>query len=506
MPGTTHVQEDNSRKTPEQLRIEQIDRELAELLPILEREEAKVDYSKYVVYAHHGKYVHGKHTRLICDKLQRVEEGKIKRLMIFLPPGHSKSHTVTETFPSWFIGRNPERKVIQVSYGDDLAWDFGAKNRDKIVEFGKKLWDIEIAPDKIAKSDWGIKGHSGYMRSGGILTSITGKRANLLVIDDVHKNREEADSAIIRERIWKEFTDTLETRETPDMAIIVIMTRWHVDDLAGRILARDGKEAWDIVNLPCEAEENDILGRAVGEPLWPEYGYDKAWMESKKKKAPARTWNSLYQQRPTIEGGNLILATDFQYYTQRPTDFEQEIHSWDMTFKDNKDNDFVSGGAWGIKDGKIYLLDRVKERMDFNKSLLAVEDLTKKWPKAGIKLIEDKANGPAIISALRFKVGGITAITPKGSKYARAEAVTPLFRARRIYLPSTSLAPWVEDYVKELTEFPNGEHDDDVDMTSQLLERFLYLLDIEVPEVRTETCYDFDDDNECRQVANSFYD
>jgi len=442
-----------------------------EIMPEL----AKTDYATYVEYVHQGAYQHAKHTKLICKKLQAVEEGKIKRLMIFLPPGHSKSQTCTESFPSYCIGRNPERRILEASYGDDLAWDFGAKNKKKIEEFGKQLFNIEIADDMQAKGYWGIKNHIGYMYSGGIRTGITGKRGEIIIIDDPHKNREEADSQAIREQIWKEFTDTIESRDVQNTAIILIMTRWHVDDLAGRILKRDGTDKWTVISLPLEAEANDPLGRAIGEPLWPE-NYNKEWMLAKKKTAPERTWNSLYQQKPTIEGGNLFKSNEFRYYNERPADFEEEIHSWDFTFKDKADNDFVVGGAWGVRNNCLYLLDRVKARMDFSASLEAFEGLCKKWPKAGIKLIEGKANGPAIISALKYKIGGITEVEPKGSKYARAEAVTPLLKAHRVYLPSVDIAPWITDYIQTLEGFPSAEHDDDVDMTSQVLQRYLYLL------------------------------
>lgn len=485
-------------------KLEAIDKQIAEKLALYKEGMAKVDYSSYVEYVHQGAYKHSRHTKLICEKLQLIHEGKLKRLAIFLPPRHSKSQTVTESFPSWYIGKDADRRVIQVSYGDDLAVDFGLKNRQKVEEYGKQLFGIELDADKQAKGDWGIKGKQGYMRSGGIMSPINGKGASLLILDDVVKNAEEAASDTIRERIWSEYQGSLLSRLTPNGAIILIMTRWHHDDIAGRILANE--KDWEVINLPCEAEEGDLLGRVVGEPLWPEFGFNEAWIKDMKVRIGPRAWNALYQQRPTIEGGNLFKRSSFKFYTERPVDFEEEIHSWDMTFKDNKDSDFVVGTAWGIKDGRIYLLDRIKDRMDFTASTKAVEEFTKKWPNAGIKLIEDKANGPAIISALQFKIGGITPYTPKGSKYARAEAVTPLFADHRVVVPSTEIAPWVEDYINTLESFPMGKNDDDVDSTSQALVQYLYLLHNEAPPLSEVPLYNFDDDIDRQEGSTSWFD
>ena len=263
----------------------------------MEKVLAKVDYEYYLEYVHRGLYKHAKHTKLIANKLENVEKGNCKRLMILLPPRHSKSMTVSETFPSYFIGRNPNRRVILVSYGDSLARKFGRVNRNKLEEYGEEIFGINLSKDNSSVTNWGIEGYRGGMISAGIGGPITGEGADLLIIDDPIKNRKEADSKTYRDMVWDEWQNTLYTRLQPDGAVIIILTRWHEDDLAGRLLNSDYGEVedWDIIRLPAIAEENDLLGRAVGEPLWPENGFDEEWAKATKTAVGSRTWASLYQ-------------------------------------------------------------------------------------------------------------------------------------------------------------------------------------------------------------------
>ncbi|HOO13212.1 MAG TPA: terminase family protein, partial [Bacillota bacterium] len=237
-----------------------------------------------------------------------MEAGEILRLMIYLPPRHGKSMTVTETFPSYFIGRKPERRVIETSYGDSLAQRFGKFNRQKVQEYGQELFGISISKEKASMTDWDIAGHRGGMISAGIGAGITGQGADLLLIDDPIKNKEEAESETYRNKVWDEWQNTLRTRLHPGAAVIIILTRWHEDDLAGRLLNPEYGEVedWTILSLPAIAEENDLLGRELGEPLWPEHGYDATWAEATKNAVGSMTWNALYQQRPAPAEGAMI--------------------------------------------------------------------------------------------------------------------------------------------------------------------------------------------------------
>jgi predicted phage terminase large subunit-like protein len=473
----------------------------------VKQELARKSYLDYCIYTHRGHWLPARHNQYVCQKLQYVEEGDIKRLMIFMPPRHSKSMTVTETFPSFFIAKKPDRRVIEVSYGDSLAQRFGKFNRQKVQEFGKDLFGIELSKEKSSMTDWDIKDHRGGMISVGIGGGITGQGADLLLIDDPIKNKEEAESEVYRNKIWDEWQNTLLTRLHPGAAIIIILTRWHEDDLAGRLLNPEYGEVddWEIINLPALAEKGDLIGRQPGEPLWPEHGYDLKWAEAKKIAVGSQTWAALYQQRPSPAEGAMIKRHWWRYYDRKPVDFDWQLQSWDCTFKDSDGTDFVVGQVWGVRGADIYLLDQHKERMDFPNTMRAIEAMTKKWPESGIKLIEDKANGPAVISMLRHKIGGLIAVEPKGSKQARASSVSYLIEAGNVYLPNTIIAPWIDDFVEECAAFPKGAHDDQVDAMSQALQRFIYTV-VPLPPPKEKPEYPEENFEDYRDNDESFYD
>ena len=307
--------------------------------------------------------------------------------------------------------------------------------------------------------------------SAGIGGPLTGKGADLLIIDDPIKNREEAESETIREKIWSEWQSTLRTRLSKDAAVIVIQTRWHEDDLAGRLQKQGG---WEVVSLPAICDtENDLLGRKYGEPLCPELGFDKVWAEMTKREVGSRAWEALYQQRPTAAEGNIIKRDWIKYYdnSTKPDTFDEVIQSWDCAFKDTDGSDFVAGFVFGRKGPDHYALYRFKERVDFVGTMRQIQHVSELFPEAYLKLIEDKANGTAVINMLRQKIPGILAVTPRESKESRARAITPIIEAGNFYVPRD--AEWTEDYVNELVSFPNGAHDDQVDATTQYLSRYI---------------------------------
>lgn len=380
--------------------------------------------------------------------------------------------TVTETFPSYFLGKNPEGRVIAVSYGDALAHRFGRANREKIREFGEKLFGIQVADDNASSTNWGLKGHRGGMISAGIGGPITGEGADLLVIDDPIKNRQEALSVRYREMVWGEWQNTLLTRLSPTGAVILTLTRWHEDDLAGRLLASE-PEKWTVIRLPAEAEKDDPLGREVGTPLWPEYGFDRDWLVAKKKEVGSQVWEALYQQNPSPQEGGILSRGWWKFYSVTPSleRFDEIIQSWDMAFKDTQSSDYVVGQVWGRIGADKYLLDQVRDRMSFPVTVQAVRSLSAKWPRASAKLVEDKANGTAVISVLRREIPGLIPVEPLGSKQARAAAVSPEIEAGNVFLPSPDLGSWVHDFVEECSSFPTGTYDDQVDAMTQALQR-----------------------------------
>lgn len=375
--------------------------------------------------------------------------------------------SVTETFPAWFLGRNPDKRVIEVSYSDSLARNFGDKCRRKIEEFGLEIFGVELDRRRTDKSDWGIEGHVGGMVAAGIGGSVTGKGADLLIIDDPIKNRLEANSETYRERVWSEWQSTLATRLHPGGRVVVVLTRWHEDDLAGRLIAAEPGR-WKILNLPAIADEEDPLGREPGKALWPAR-YDEKALARVKVTVGSRDWEALYQGRPSPAEGEVWKRDWWQYYRQAPAHFDEVIQSWDCAFKDTNKSDYVVGQVWGRKGANKYLLDQVRARMDIVATMQAMTVLSAKWPKARAKLVEDKANGTAVIRMLKNKIPGLIAFNPDGGKEVRAQAVAPDIEAGNVFLPEN--APWVHDFVAECAAFPSGAHDDQVDSASQALNR-----------------------------------
>ena len=434
-------------------------------------ELARRSYRDYIVRVHHGIYQHFKHTELICRALQPIADGFQKYLIVELPPRHSKSMTITESFPSYFLGKNPQKRVIATAYSDELARKFGRFNRNKLAEFGPLLFGEEIDQGKSASNNWNILGSRGGMVATGIGGSITGEGADLLIIDDPIKNAEEANSATMREKVWSEWESTLSTRLHNGGSVIVVMTRWHEDDLVGRLLERSPHD-WERLRLPAIAEDDDdLLGRSVGQALCPELGFTKEWAALKKREVGSTVWASLYQQRPAPAEGAIFNRGWWKYYRTPPSRFEEIVQSWDLAFKGTDGSDYVVGQIWGRVGADKYLLDQVRDRMDFPATLQAFRSLSAKWPRARAKLVEDKANGPAVIATLKREIAGIIPVEPEGGKVVRAQAVTADIEAGNVFIPEPTRAPWVHDYVEEFASFPNGKNDDQVDCTTQALNR-----------------------------------
>lgn len=450
--------------------------QMAGRLPIasradIEYEWARRHYIRYCQLVHHGAWIPGRHHRLICEKLDAVIRGEVQRLMICMPPRHGKSMSVTETFPSYFLGKFPDKRVMEVSYNDTFAQKFGRKNREKIEEFGTRLWGIGLSQINHSASNWDLDRRNGGMISVGFGGAATGEGADLLIIDDPVKNRMEADSQTMRNRIWDEYTATFSTRIHPGAAVIVIMTRWHEDDLCGRLLNPEwcDVEDWDILKMPAEAEdENDLLGRKYGEALWPEHGYDEAWLRKQRGKIGSYAYSGLYQQRPAPQEGGILKRSWFQFYDVLPPTGTQ-VQSWDCTFKDGDNHDFVAGHIWQQTGPNFYLVDRVHDHMGISDTMRSIRTLTAKHRRAWTKLVEDKANGTAVIELLKKEIPGLIPIDPQGGKVVRAQAIAPFAEAGNIFLPNPKNAPWVHDFLEECAAFPNGAHDDDVDAMTQAI-------------------------------------
>lgn len=441
---------------------------------------------------------------LIDAKLVEVNSTPNSRLIITMPPQEGKSTRVAKDFVAWALQQHPEWRVVGASYGQSLANRNGRAVR-RVVERAPEL-GIRVASDNGAAHDWSIEGHddSGLF-SVGVGGGVTGQKCDLLIIDDPIKSRAEADSKVYRDRVWDWWTDEAAARFGAETSVVLILTRWHHDDLAGRLLATGD---WDLLNIPAQCEEpaTDPLGREAGEFMVSARGRTRAQWEQRKRTAGIRTWASLYQGHPTPDSGNLFPADGWARYTTplwiirddgsrwipelgRDGVDAELVQSWDFTFKDTKTADFVVGQVWLRRGVDAYLLDQVRGRMGFTESCQAMLDLTARWPQAIGKLVEDKANGPAILNALRAKIGGLIPVEPEGSKYARATAITPLVEGKNVVLPDPIAiegTAWVTDLTEEARDFPSATHDDTVDATSQAVHRLL-LVPILSGEVLDET-------------------
>lgn len=425
--------------------------------------------------------------REICDELdgflQDIADKKSPRLIICMPPRSGKSEIVSRSFPAYAFGLHPDMQIIATSYSADLTQRFSRDVQRKIDDpkYAEIFPETSLNSKNVKTTSFGsfirtaelfeIVGHRGAYRAAGVGGGITGMGADILCIDDPVKDRRDANSATIREALWDWYTSTAYTRLSPGGGVIVMCTRWHMDDLVGRLLDRAASgegEQWRVINYPAIAE-HDEPHRKAGEALHPER-YDLNALLRIQKQVGSRDWAALYQQHPVPDGGGLFKSDWIQHWDKLPERFDAAVISWDMTFKESATSDFVVGQVWGRKDGAFYLVDQFRGRWDFVKSLEQFVAAVRKYPRITRKLIEDKANGPAIISALKRKVTGIIPITPKESKEARANAVTTLWEARNVYLPPPDRYPWVaQDFIPELLAFPSGAHDDGVDAMTQAL-------------------------------------
>lgn len=411
--------------------------------------------------------------------------GRKKRLIITEPPRHGKSEFWSKYFPAFFLGNFPDQRVILTSYEAGFASTWGRKTRDLLEDWGEQLFGVTVDRSSFSVSDWNLEGREGGMSTAGIGGPITGRGANLFIIDDPTKNAKEAQSELVREAQWDWYTSTARTRVEPGGTIIVIMTRWHEDDLAGRLLqsAKEDPEAdqWEVINLPALAEAGDVLGRAEGEALFPER-YDVEALRKIKATIGSYWWSALFQGSPRPMEGNLFKRDWWKFYSVETwnrwqetefAEFDEIVQSWDCAFKGLETSSYVCGEVWGKVGPNKYLLDEVREKLGVKGTIAAIRTLSAKWPQARKKLIEDKANGTAVQELLEGEISGIVMVEPKGGKEARAMAISGDVEAGNVYLPCKELWPNVHDFIGEFASFPNGKYSDRVDCASQCIVRWV---------------------------------
>lgn len=427
------------------------------------------------------------HHERMCDALDKFSRGEIKRLMVFMPPRFGKSELVSRRLPAFIFGNDPDAAIIATSYSSDLA---NRMNRDvqRIIdspEFGDIFPTVSLSGKNVRTTAQGsylrnsdifeIVNHKGIYRSAGVGGSITGMGGKYLIIDDPIRNQADADSEVYREKLWDWYCSTLYTRLAPGGGILVTLTRWHEDDLAGRLIKQsqeEGAEKWTVISFPAIREdmENHDDPRELGEALWPTR-FDATAMSQMKVTVGSRVWTSLYQQKPAPDSGTIIDRSWWKFYSVAPENFDDVITSWDLTFKDGPKADFVVGQVWGKKGADKYLLDQTRARMTFTQTIEAFQNLSKKWPNARTHLVEEAANGAALISTLKSKISGIIAVRPNDSKINRTKAVAPQIEAGNVYLPEQGSHSWVGELIEEFTSFPYSQNDDMVDSCTQALWR-----------------------------------
>ena len=430
------------------------------------------------------------HLSLICEYLTLIKTGDFKEtcgpelegIIFNVPPRTMKSLLISVFFPIWVWTSDPSRRFMFVSYSEKLSTQHSVFRRSVIEsDWYQREWGkvFSLSKDQNLKSHY-ENSERGAMFSTGMQATATGLGGDVLIFDDP-LNPEQAISQAEREAVNLRFDATFRSRiNNPTTGVkIIIMQRLHELDLTGHVLARESQR-WRHVSLPAAAEkEEQVLGpdgricqtRAAGELLWPAR-LPQSFLDSQRVGMGSWAFNGQYQQSPAPIEGGIIKRQWVRFYRQMPEKFDFVVQSWDCTFSGGSGNDFVAGQVWARGAGKYYMLPyRAYDRLDFAPTMAAIKSCHAKFPQAHAILIEDKANGPAIISELQKEIPGVIGVNPEGGKLARAQATAPLWESGSIELPDPQVfdLPWMEDYLHNICTFPKAAHDDDVDATSQAL-------------------------------------
>lgn len=439
------------------------------------------------------------HLTYISDRIKKavedVEAGRNRYLIVQLPPRTGKTTITTQHSAAWVLQRHPDWPIALTSYDGTLATSWSRQLR-RWVEDGH-LPGVSISRDAGAASGWETT-QGGVVLARSLGEPFTGRGAKALFIDDPHKDFASAHSTGKRADVWNWWLAVAQLRLEDPFLAVVTMTRWHEDDLVGRLLSKEfpgNPDDWEVIRAPAIAEEGDVLGREPGEPLLTPL-LDETSEEALERWAAMResvgtyTWEAMFQQRPSPPEGAIFNVSWFEYWTDDPdlVDPDAGIHffdpqdvatqrssrwaeSWDMSFKGSKSSDFVVGQRWAANRQHFYLVDQVRGRWSFTETLHEVERFS--HPYVSQILVEDTANGPAVIDTLKDSISGIVPITPRGSKESRARAESPLVEQGKVRLPLPSQPgnEWVTEWISEVRDFPNSANDDQVDAFTQALSR-----------------------------------
>ena len=454
----------------------------AEVLKLLDeykgardREKSQNNFLHYVRKMWPG-FIAGRHHKLMADKFERIANGELRRVIINMPPRHTKSEFASFLLPSWFLGRFPQKKVIQTSHTAELAVGFGRKVRNLVgADVYKEVFpNVGLQADSKAAGRWSTNRGGEYFAIG-VGGAVTGKGADLLIIDDPH-SEQEAKLAMtdpgIFDSVYEWYTSGPRQRLQPGGSIVIVMTRWSTKDLTGRILKSSIEDEkvneWEIIELPALLPS--------GNPLWPEF-WPIEELEALKAELPVSKWNAQYQQKPTSEEGAIIKREWWKIWEgDRPPSCEFIIQSWDTAFTKSNRSDYSACTTWGVfhpdegPDAHVILLDAFKERLEFPDLKRKAFEMWKDWePDAFV--VEAKAAGAPLIYELRQMGIPVQEFTPSrgNDKVVRVNAVSDLFSSGKVWAPRKR---WAEEVMEEIAGFPYSDNDDLTDSTTQALIRF----------------------------------
>lgn len=444
----------------------------------LKKRVCRDSFRHFIQYVNPDYFFNWHHLVLI-DACQRLADRKIKRLIVMMPPRHGKSEVVSRLFPAWVLGRNPDEQIIAASYSADLA---SAMNRDcqRIIssdEYREIFPDTKLSDGKEVgvvrnNSRFDMPGHKGHYVSAGVGGGITGVGCTVGIIDDPVKNAQEADSQTYRNTAWEWYTSTFKTRFEPGAIEIVCQTRWHGDDLTGRILqiSKDDPDT-EVISFPALCEHTEE-SREVGDALWVGK-YPCQALLNIQIEIGSRSWNALYQQRPAPDEGGLLKKAWFVEYDPAKVDLKSfPVHFYiDTAYTDQEKNDPTAMLAYVRKGADFYLIACESRQMDFNEQVIHVRKfcIENGYTGASLVRVEPKATGKSLVQVMKkqTKLNIKEAIAPKESKVARVNSVSPVVEAGRVYVPKGQV--WVLSFLSECASFPNAAHDDQVDCLTGML-------------------------------------
>ena len=439
--------------------------------------QAKTDFMTYVNYVW-PNFIHGAHHKKMAAAFERVARGECKRLIINMPPRHTKSEFASYLLPAWFLGNYPDKKVIQTSHTAELAVGFGRKVRNLVdSDVYKDIFpDVALQSDSKAAGRWATNKGGDYFAIG-VGGAVTGKGADLLIIDDPHSEQEATlaeTNAEVYDKTYEWYTSGPRQRLQPGGAIVIVMTRWSKKDLTGQVLksaAQRSGEDWEVIEFPALLPS--------GRPLWPEFWSLKE-LQALKSELPNGKWMAQYMQQPTSDVSAIIKREWWKIWEDDTPPFcDFIIQSWDTAFLKTERSDYSACTTWGVfykpddtglNQANIILLNAFKKRMEFPELKKKAYDEYKEWDPDAL-IVEAKASGAPLVFELRAMGIPVQEYTPSrgNDKIARLNSVADIFASGLVWVPNTH---WAEELVEEVASFPSGEHDDLVDSTSQALMRF----------------------------------